>query len=290
MTQILGLVTDDYAIMVSDRMVSFVNADGKVKVRDNSTCKLICYCGELIIGYSGLAEIGGERTESWIARKLATSSINDVRRLMRYLSYELTQALAEFSAEYRNIELAVIGWGSFDDNRLVPFVGTIEYDKDKSTEKGEVVVGFSITPKTQSTNSVIVNAGYELNESRFSKLFRDIRSEVLGNNKTINLVNILKAEIIRTALSDANSAVGTNLLCAVLPKLAVEENHKTGSWYFVSSEASDVQASFMSYDGNLIYKSSPIFAAKDWFSEVEEIVDDPVNGSQSIHTKTYRVS
>lgn len=67
MTLVLSLVTKDFLVQVSDRRLT----RGRSIVSDRAT-KMVALCNYMALSYTGIAEIGGQRTDLWITETLST--------------------------------------------------------------------------------------------------------------------------------------------------------------------------------------------------------------------------
>lgn len=67
MTLILGYISDQYAVLASDRRVTWIDSDGKVTLREDNENKAIVLTGQFIMGYTGFARLGGTKIEQWYA-------------------------------------------------------------------------------------------------------------------------------------------------------------------------------------------------------------------------------
>jgi len=72
-TQILSVITQEYALLVSDRLLTVGDGPKAGAVFTDDECKLVSLCNICGIGYSGLARLGGSPTHEWIAKTLAVS-------------------------------------------------------------------------------------------------------------------------------------------------------------------------------------------------------------------------
>jgi len=73
MTLVLGCLTKDYAIQVSDRRT--IDLDGNIV--DNDRNKAVAFDGRYAFAYSGLAELEGMPTDVWLTRELAIAPYDD---------------------------------------------------------------------------------------------------------------------------------------------------------------------------------------------------------------------
>ena len=72
MTLVLNLITESWAIQVSDRRLVWLDR-GKIVRKDDERNKAVMWCNRLAFAYTGLAELGPMRepTDEWLARELA---------------------------------------------------------------------------------------------------------------------------------------------------------------------------------------------------------------------------
>jgi hypothetical protein len=85
MTQVLSVITRDYALLASDRRLTIADGPRRGEVVDDDTCKLVNLCNTCGIGYSGLAKFQGSRTDEWIAKTFASENCRDSLRASEIL-------------------------------------------------------------------------------------------------------------------------------------------------------------------------------------------------------------
>ena len=108
MTLIITAATKDHIFQIADTRLT--RSDGKF-FDDNSVKTTIvhCYDAKLIISYTGLASINGERTDQWITRKLKNwkSWEKTFSEVVEFLRCELTKA-AFYDKNLESIVLTLV--------------------------------------------------------------------------------------------------------------------------------------------------------------------------------------
>jgi hypothetical protein len=113
MTLILGAITSDCVVMVSDRRLT----DGRTRrVINDSQNKCVCLYGVFILGYTGLAKLDGESTDRWVAKKLAGKNPIDSASI---LAAETARAVRAFDRGVRRHAYMLLGWAE-DKGRIIP--------------------------------------------------------------------------------------------------------------------------------------------------------------------------
>ena len=69
-TLITSFLTKDFAVLASDRRVSW-QEDGITVLTQDAENKAAVLCGHLLVGYTGFARLDGQRTDEWIVEKLS---------------------------------------------------------------------------------------------------------------------------------------------------------------------------------------------------------------------------
>lgn len=107
MTLNISCATHEYAVQVSDRRLT---KDRKV-VEDDAN-KIVLFCGRMAFSYTGLAEIGKEKTDIWLTRILADpkcQSLSDAVRTIKTRATESFQDVPWSKAQKRHAFVG-IGW------------------------------------------------------------------------------------------------------------------------------------------------------------------------------------
>jgi hypothetical protein len=114
-TQIVSVITKEYAWLVSDRRLTYGDGPKVGQVLSDDTCKLVSLCNICGIGYSGLANLGGSPTHEWIAKTLAAANCHDAGNASQIIGNSAPGALPQVLPELRRQIFIVAGWAQFDN-------------------------------------------------------------------------------------------------------------------------------------------------------------------------------
>jgi hypothetical protein len=110
MTLVLGCITKDYVALASDRRLTWYEPGSRrhgQPVTDNRN-KTVVYCNHMHIGYTGLANIGRQRTDLWVADKL--SQAQTAQDAFETLTDEATRAFRPLRPDIRGHSFLAVGW------------------------------------------------------------------------------------------------------------------------------------------------------------------------------------
>ncbi|MEJ3405478.1 hypothetical protein WDJ51_12115 [Rathayibacter sp. YIM 133350] len=82
MTLITWAITPEYAVIVSDRRVTRL-VRGRAVSFEDSAMKTFLLNGQLLMGFTGLAEVGGQSMAEWVADRLAGQNPLDWPEILR---------------------------------------------------------------------------------------------------------------------------------------------------------------------------------------------------------------
>jgi hypothetical protein len=114
-TQIVSVITKEYALLVSDRRLTYGDGPKVGQVLSDDTCKLVSLCNICGIGYSGFANLGGSPTHEWIAKTLAAANCHDAGNASQIIGNSAPGALPQVPPELRRQIFIVAGWAQFDN-------------------------------------------------------------------------------------------------------------------------------------------------------------------------------
>lgn len=129
MTLIVSAGTRDFLVQVSDRRLTDLRTGAAV---ENMAIKAVVYCNFMVVGYTGVSRIAGERTDIWIADQLQT--VPSPSR--GSATGRLQEAVEEVFGGRRSpppLALVALGWYSNpEDEDLHPSVARISnfHDED----------------------------------------------------------------------------------------------------------------------------------------------------------------
>jgi len=132
MTLILTCLTARTVYQVSDRRLTYI-ANPK-KIKDDETNKAVLV-GRVGFGYTGLAEIGQERTDDWLARVISEGPIDDMAKVAERIRSAASAAFRSLSRKDRHHAFQGAGWFRLDEDegRLSPGIITVHNAIDEQT-------------------------------------------------------------------------------------------------------------------------------------------------------------
>jgi hypothetical protein len=250
MTQIITAITKEYALLVADRRLTFLEGPKKGHTKDDDTCKLVSLCNICGIGYTGLAGIEGVPTHEWMAKTLAAENCSDPATASRILSERASNALAKFDVTLRRLTFVIAGWAYFNGlTGLRPHVCAITNMLDASGQ---------LLPTSQDTFRVLTNAlqdnqeytihvfGQPLLLERGQRLERNVRTLVEKEISPKAALRLLVDEVIHSA--GRFQTVGKKILGVCIPRKAVEKSIKTGQSVMLAVQPNEDAASFSYFD------------------------------------------
>jgi hypothetical protein len=119
MTQIISVITQEYALLVSDRLLTYGEGSRAGETYDDDTCKLVSLCNTCGIGYSGLAMLGGEPTHEWVAKTLAAAACRDPNSASQVLVEATAKVVQSVRSDLRRQVFLISGWEYFGEPALL---------------------------------------------------------------------------------------------------------------------------------------------------------------------------
>lgn len=119
MTQVLAAITPDCAFLVADRRLTYGTGRQKGEVATDDECKVVSLCHVNVIGYTGLARLGGHPTNEWIGANLAEAGCCHAGHAVEILTSRVTAALPPLAPELRRQAFLMCGWALFGRERIV---------------------------------------------------------------------------------------------------------------------------------------------------------------------------
>jgi hypothetical protein len=236
-TLILNLITEAWAIQVSDRRLVWLGANDKIVRKDDEKNKAVVWCNRMAFAYTGLAELGPKReaTDEWLARELAAWWVADggpekgQDAVVAAIAERATAAMKRpriargVPAHLRRHAFVGTGWARFDGKGgMVPYIVQI-HNFPSSTEPEAPALaefGVSIIHLPEGERQIFVNwMGQELaaqEKTLLEELKRgDPRSREYGPHAAQVMVDVVRS------VADRNNLVGHGLLINSLPRWAI---------------------------------------------------------------------
>ncbi|WP_322769242.1 hypothetical protein [Frankia sp. Cr1] len=110
MTLVMSCISKEYAILASDRRITWLKK-GTPPNREDTENKAIVLCGRFLMGYTGLARLGGVKTEQWVAETLFNVSPSDYFRVLAENSRSAVAAL-KLPIQESGHAFVAVGFGS----------------------------------------------------------------------------------------------------------------------------------------------------------------------------------
>lgn len=260
MTLILSCLTPKYIVQVSDRRLTW--SDGRVA--NDSANKAILFHGKACFAYTGIAQIGSQRTDEWIANHLIeqTGLQNAIDALKRALDEEIHQ----LRAPNKHLTIVIDLWGTQDpDFPARPWSIALTNYIDPVTRKfcERPMSTFQQFNQTLPEDKVyaFLPSGQNLDMGIYRSMVRNVvramRHAALEPTtiQPRTLSRFVEEAILKVA--SGNRTVGTNLMTTILLNHELPENHGiSNTFYYRHSDKSDP----IIYAPTVI---SPTFAVRD---------------------------
>jgi hypothetical protein len=250
MTQVIAAVTQDYALLVADRRLTFLGGQTHGQVMDDDTCKLVSLCNVTGIGYTGLAQLDGIPTHEWIAKTLASESCSDPGGASRILAEHARVALSKVSKNFRRHTFILAGWAYFTGlTGIRPHICAVTNMMDAS---GQVLStandNFAVLVKAlrDGEDLAIHVSGQPLLLERGQRLERNLRKLITREISPKAALRLLVDEVIHTA--ELSSTVGKKVLGLCIPRRAAQKVVESGKSVLLAAQPNEEAASFCYYD------------------------------------------
>jgi hypothetical protein len=287
MTQVIACVTQDYALLVADRRLTFVDGPRKGEIADDDSCKLVSLCNLSGIGYTGLAQIEECPTHEWIAKKLAAEECSDPGVASLILAERTREALLNLAPAVRRQEFVLTGWSRFADlEGLRPYIGIVSNMADASgrilIQPGDSFARFVRALRDQDDPMICI-VGHSLMRDRVHLLKRNLRRLIVHEISPKETLRLLVDEVIHTA--GFADTVGKKVLALCIPRKAAQAVSESGTSTLRAGQPTDEDkgATFCYFDPsfNELQQYGPTvtcggFAATDFITQ-----NDDANNRQS---------
>jgi len=284
MTQIIGVLTNDYALLASDRRLTIGEGPRFGESVDEDTCKLINLCNTCGIGYTGLAEIERCPTHEWIAKTLASENCRDASRASQALKEHATRVFSEPRLSRIPQEFLMAGWGLFQELAgLHPFMRLVTNIRDDAgaplPHPGSSFASLMKVLVVEHLFYWIIGQPIRQDRERqfLNKLQRLVRREI-GPRAALSL---LVDEIVNTSVT--NPIVGTKVLGFCIPKARVQRRIETGHSAMLAKHADSETVTFTYYEPGCqgLRQYGPTFVCGESAYTAVVTENDPASGFQS---------
>ncbi|HSW64022.1 MAG TPA: hypothetical protein VLH56_12060 [Dissulfurispiraceae bacterium] len=223
MTQIIAAITHDFALMATDRRLTFLNGRDARKVADDDTCKLVNLCNISGIAYTGLARISGMPTHEWIAIRLAEHSCGSPAHAASILVESATREIS--TTFYRGQQTFVMaGWDLPPGEkhlrahlRIISNIYNSKGERLPNPSKGYIQFVNWLSDNRKWAAKV---AGYDLKDNQVRHLRRLFGRLADRKISSRTVLAALAQGVIDTA--SVAQGVGSKVLCMCIPRGAAE--------------------------------------------------------------------
>jgi len=236
-TLVLSLITESWAIQVSDRRLVWLGTNNKVVRRDDERNKAVVWCSRLAFAYTGLAELGPKReaTDEWLARELASwwgeagPGPHGQDAVVAAIAERASAAMKRpriargIPPHMRRHAFIGTGWARFDGKgEMVPYIVHINNFPPGSDPDAPAndEFGVSVQHLPEGEGSIFLNwMGQELDESERELLEELRRGDPRSREYGIHAAEVM-VEVVRS-VARRNELVGHGLLVNSLPRWAI---------------------------------------------------------------------
>jgi hypothetical protein len=246
MTLILTCLTARNVYQVSDHRLTRIS--NPEEIMDDERNKAV-FVGWGSFGYTGLAEIGKERTDNWLARVISEGPTNNMAQVAERIRSAASAAFRSLPRKYRHHAFQGAGWFRLQgEEQLSPGIMMIHNGVDEQTGGWLVEPLEEFRTATQFPSSlpggcILNSVGVVASAAEKDAVVRLLRKCVKHRSSTPATVH--KALIISMRwLSSRHPTIGNSLLAVSLPKHSVEEWQRTGLTTLIAALPNNSTATF----------------------------------------------
>lgn len=236
MTLVLSLISESWAIQVSDRRLVWFGPHGTAVRKDDERNKAVLWCNRLAFAYTGLAELGPKRepTDEWLARELAEwwgdagGHEQGQDALVAAIIERAGAAMRRpriargIPADLKRHAFVGIGWARFDGvGEMVPYIVRIQNhldgDETNSLEPDDFRYAVDRLPEVDKP-IMVTWVGQELGPEK--AMLEDLKKGDPASQAYGPYAAEVLGRIVR-AVAERNELVGRGLLISALPRWAI---------------------------------------------------------------------
>jgi len=227
MTLILSCLTPKYIVQVSDRRLTW--PDGRVE--DDAANKVVVFHERASFCYTGLAQIGAQRTDEWIADQLI--GCTGLQNAIDTLKHALDERIARLRVVNRHLTIGIDFWGTEDPTQPDrPWSIALTNQIDPATRKYSSVPRVTFDQFNQvlpaGKGYAFLPLGQNLDMGIYRAMVRNlVRAMRHAGNTPSTVLPSTVGRFMQEAILYAaagNGAVGNNLMTTVLFNRQSPEN------------------------------------------------------------------
>jgi hypothetical protein len=250
MTLVLSCLTSEYVVQVSDRRLTFVlPPEKRGQISSDHTNKAINVNGRTIFGFTGLAEIGGQRADQWFADQLARRAQLPFLQAISQTAEELTTEIRRIPRQHKALTRHAyvgVGWATADNEPGIraAIIEISNFLSPAGEALSTIEDQFSIHIRVLQPNQslLVSSAGASVNPSIMSELRSNLIRCLKAGTGPDPIARLLAEAIWKVAHGEPT--VGTNLMVSSLPKRAVEAMMRIGHMTAAAGRLTSEQAGF----------------------------------------------
>lgn len=220
MTLILSLATNEFVIEVADRRLT----RGATVVTDAAT-KAVVYCNFMALGYTGLAEICGERTDIWITKQLVEAQMMSPWQVAAKLRAAASVAFSKMDPFPH--AFTAIGWlKEKEEHPFLPFIMRVSNYHDTSgirCTKPLRLFSAQIAAFSSARTLHFSVTGQDLTRSEKEHFRRSLTRAMRHGVGQTGMVQLLAYQIRQVAAR--THAVGKDLSATCVPRGVIRDGY-----------------------------------------------------------------
>ena len=228
MTLILSCATRDFVIQVSDRKLTRLLPNGTVEDVDLESNKAVVVCNTTVFGYTGLAELEGENTGTWVANVISEAKCVGALDSCQAIASKAAAALTAISCsnEAKRQAFVAVGWQT--DRRWTATTPLVAFASNALGARGgwlpiaerEFTVRVHVLRRPR--RFVFHDAGCRLSSALRADIEKTLRVAIKRKAGAGAVATLLASAIRSVAKTDPQ--VGRNLMVVCIPKAAVRQD------------------------------------------------------------------
>lgn len=289
MTQIISVITREYVLLVSDRLLTYGPGPRAGEVFKDEECKLVSLCHTCGIGYTGLARLGGRPTHEWIAITLARANCHTAGEASELLITSAPAALPNVDVKLRRQTFVIAGWAHFGDvptlrSHICVVSNCLGENREQLTHPQPA---FRRRIRTLQDHEDVYHfvVGQPVAADRTVQLERNLRRLAARDIGQREALRLLVAEIFATHSTE--SSVGDKVLAFCIPRTSIESQIKSGHTR-LSGVPPHSRASTFSYfdrDYNEHLQHGPTVVCGQFAATDLKYENDPTKPLQSVQLR-----
>lgn len=281
------MITKEYALLASDRKLTYAEGSFRGQEKENNACKLISLCNICGIGYSGLSEIEGSPTHEWVAKTLASANCRDPDLASRVLAEQAGRALLKVDHYLRRQIFLIAGWGHFDKapglrSHFCVITNVLD-QKGRVLNKSRESFDRRIRALGDNEEFLWYSIGQSLNKERAQELERNLRRLVARDIGPKEALRLLVDEIVHTHGVERCATVGNKVLGFCIPRRSVEAQLRTGHSMALARFPDENSVAFVYFDPKYseLRQYGPTFVCGEFAATDIETENDQTRDFQS---------